>query len=125
METNVFGEPLTKCGTDPVTGFTRNGCCDSSEHDPGLHILCAVMTDEFLDFSYLRGNDLKTPYPDGGFPGLKAGDRWCLCAARWLEALEAGVAPPVVLEGTNEKMLEFISLEELVLYAFKEYGLNS
>ncbi len=122
METNVFGEPLIKCSTEPVTGFERKGCCESSEYDPGLHIICAAMTEEFLNFSYLRGNDLKTPYPDGGFPGLKPGDKWCLCAARWLEAYDAGVAPPVVLEATNEKMLEFISLEELVIYAKMDFN---
>ncbi len=122
METNVFGEPLIECGTDPLTGFERTGCCGSSEYDPGLHIICAVMTEEFLSFSSIHGNDLVTPYPDGGFPGLKPGDKWCLCAARWLEAYDAGVAPPVVLEATNEKMLEFISLEELVIYAKMDFN---
>ncbi len=122
METNVFGEPLRPCGSEPLTGFERSGCCNSSEHDPGLHIVCAVMTSEFLNFTDLRGNDLKTPMPEFGFPGLKAGDKWCLCAARWLEAYEAGVAPPVVLEATNEKILEYIPLEELVQFAHLEYG---
>lgn len=117
METNVFGEPLKECSNDPLTGFNRDGCCGSSEYDPGLHIICAVMTEEFLSFSDIRGNDLRTPYPEGGFDGLKPGDKWCLCAARWLEAYDAGVAPPVDLEATNEKMLDYISLEELVLYA--------
>jgi hypothetical protein len=121
MDTNVFGEPLEVCGSDPVTGYARTGCCESGDYDPGLHIICAVMTDEFLDFSYAHGNDLKTPHPEWNFPGLNAGDRWCLCAARWLEAHQAGVAPPVVLESTNEKMLDYISLEELVVYAYINY----
>lgn len=121
IETNVFGEPLIECGTDPVTGFIRDGCCGSSEFDPGLHIICAVMTDDFLDFSEIRGNDLKTPVPEYGFPGLKAGDKWCLCAARWLEAYDAGIAPPVVLEATNERMLEYISLEEIVACAYVNF----
>ena len=125
METNVFGEPLRTCGDDPVTGFKRTGCCESSEYDPGIHIVCAVMTDEFLNFSSLRGNDLKTPIPEAEFPGLKAGDRWCICASRWLEACDAGVAPSVVLEATNEKFLEFISLEELVLFAYIDYGFET
>lgn len=124
MDTNVFGEPLRTCGDDPLTGFTRTGCCDSSEFDPGLHFVCAVMTEEFLNFSYFHGNDLKTPQPESGFSGLKPGDRWCLCAARWMQAYEAGAAPPVVLEATNEKMLEYISLEELVLFAYMDYGLG-
>ena len=122
MQTNVFGEPLKTCGEEPLTGFNRSGCCDSSEYDPGLHIVCAVMTNEFLNFTNLRGNDLMTPNPETGFPGLKAGDRWCLCASRWLEAYEAGVAPPVVLESTNEIILEFLPLDELVLFAHLEYG---
>ena len=93
---NVLGGELAPCSMDPLTGFYRNGCCETGPHDLGLHTVCAVMTDDFLAFSKARGNDLSTPRPDLAFPGLKAGDRWCLCASRWAEALEAGAAPPVV-----------------------------
>jgi uncharacterized protein len=114
---NVLGEPLTTCCTDPMTGFYRNGRCDTGPGDDGLHTVCAKMTKEFLTFSKSRGNDLSTPIPEFGFPGLKPGDRWCLCAARWKEALEAGMAPPVRLAGTHISTLEFVSLEELTEYA--------
>ena len=114
---NVLGTPLVACGTDPVTGFYRNGCCDTGPDDAGLHLVCAIMTAEFLEFSQARGNDLSTPNPLFRFSGLKPGDRWCLCATRWREAFEAGVAPQVVLEATHISMLEFASLEELKAHA--------
>jgi uncharacterized protein (DUF2237 family) len=110
---NVLGEPLKTCGTDPMTGFYRNGCCDTGPQDGGLHLVCAVMTDEFLQYSKAAGNDLSTPNPMYRFAGLKAGDRWCLCASRWREAYDAGKAPKVVLEATHMLALEFASLEEL------------
>lgn len=120
MEKNVFGEDIITCSTSPMTGFYRDGCCSTGEEDLGIHTVCAVMTDEFLDFSKKAGNDLSTPAPHFMFPGLKAGDRWCLCAARWVEAFKAGKAPLVVLEATHEKTLELVPLEELVKFAFKE-----
>jgi uncharacterized protein (DUF2237 family) len=107
---NVMGGDLVSCSLDPVTGFYRNGCCETGPHDLGLHTVCAVMTDEFLAFSRSVGNDLSTPRPDFAFPGLKAGDRWCLCAGRWKEALDAGMAPQVVLEATHEEMLAVVTL---------------
>lgn len=110
---NVLGQPLEPCSLDPMTGFYRNGCCDTGADDLGLHLVCAVMTDEFLAFSKSRGNDLSTPNPLYRFPGLRAGDRWCLCAARWREAYDAGMAPQVVLPSTHISTLEFASLEEL------------
>jgi len=120
MEKNVFGENIITCSTSPMTGFYRDGCCSTGEEDLGIHTVCAVMTDEFLEFSKLAGNDLSTPAPHFMFPGLKAGDRWCLCAARWVEAHKAGKAPKVVLEATHEKTLELVSLDELVKFAYKE-----
>ncbi len=114
---NVLGEPLQTCCTSPMTGFYRTGRCDSGPGDFGIHVVCAQMTREFLEFTRRRGNDLSTPVPDWGFPGLKPGDRWCLCAERWKEALEAGVAPPVVLAATHISALEFVSLEELTEHA--------
>lgn len=114
---NVFGEPISTCSHNPVTGFYRNGCCDSGKEDRGKHMVCAVMTDEFLLFSKARGNDLSTPLPHYNFPGLRAGDRWCLCALRWKEAFDAGVAPPVCLEATNEDVLEYIPMNALLEYA--------
>jgi uncharacterized protein (DUF2237 family) len=110
---NVLNGPLMTCGTDPMTGFYRTGCCDTGAGDVGIHVVCAEMTAEFLAFSVERGNDLVTPAPHFGFPGLRPGDRWCLCAERWKEAYEAGVAPPVVLEATHISTLEFVSLDEL------------
>jgi len=101
-----------------VTGFFRNGCCDTSAEDVGSHTVCAVMTDAFLQFSKAQGNDLSTPLPDFGFPGLKAGDRWCLCAPRWQEAFEAGHAPRVVLRATHQGALEYCALEDLKRHAF-------
>jgi uncharacterized protein (DUF2237 family) len=117
VQRNVLGGPLGVCSDRPVTGFFRDGCCNTSDEDIGMHTVCVVMTDEFLAFSQMRGNDLSTPHPEFGFPGLKAGDRWCLCAARWREALEAGAAPRVVLNATNETTLEIVSLEMLKRYA--------
>lgn len=114
---NVLGKPLETCSTSPMTGFYRNGCCDTGPGDMGVHVVCAQMTDKFLEFTQKQGNDLSTPIPEFGFPGLVAGDRWCLCAARWKEAMEAGVAPPVVLEATHMSALEFVSLEELQEHA--------
>ena len=114
---NVLGEPLQSCSTKPMTGFFRNGCCDTSAQDIGSHTVCVVVTDAFLEFSRSRGNDLSTPLPDFGFPGLKAGDRWCLCAPRWKEALDAKQAPRVVLRATQEGALEYCALAELKSHA--------
>jgi uncharacterized protein (DUF2237 family) len=107
---NVLGEELIPCSLDPVTGFFRNGCCETGPHDVGMHTVCAVMTAEFLDYSKSVGNDLSTPRPDLGFDGLNPGDRWCLCAPRWKEALDAGAAPQVVLESTHEETLAIVPL---------------
>jgi len=114
---NVFGDTLATCCTSPMTGFYRDGCCNTGPGDMGLHVVCAQLTREFLEYSRDRGNDLMTPVPAFGFPGLKPGDRWCLCAARWKEALDAGVAPPVVLTATHEAALEVLSLAELKAHA--------
>ena len=114
---NVLGETLESCSLSPMTGFFRNGCCDTSREDVGSHTVCAVMTQEFLAFSKDAGNDLSTPMPDYGFPGLKPGDRWCLCAPRWQEALEAGSPPRVVLRATHEGALQYCELEDLKKYA--------
>lgn len=116
---NVLGEVLEPCSHDPVTGFFRNGCCDTNEMDAGSHTVCAVMTDEFLAFSRSRGNDLSTPRPEFGFQGLKDGDQWCLCAARFLEAHEAGVAPRVKLSATHRRALEIVPLEVLRRHALE------
>ena len=107
---NVLGGELLSCSLDPVTGFYRNGCCETGPEDMGLHTVCAVMTDDFLAFSRSMGNDLSTPRPEYGFSGLKAGDRWCLCAPRWKEALDAGMAPKLVLEATHEETLAIVPL---------------
>lgn len=120
---NVLGTELQTCSTTPMTGFYRNGCCHTGAEDQGLHIVCAEMTAEFLAFSASRGNDLITPHPAFGFPGLKPGDRWCLCALRWKEAFAAGVAPPVCLEATHISTLEFLDLEQLQSHAI-ERGLE-
>jgi uncharacterized protein (DUF2237 family) len=114
---NVLGQELVPCSMDPVTGFFRNGCCETGPHDVGMHTVCAVMTAEFLAFSKSMGNDLSTPRPDFGFDGLKPGDRWCLCAPRWKEALDAGAAPQVVLESTHEETLAIVPLGVLKDYA--------
>jgi uncharacterized protein (DUF2237 family) len=113
QEKNVLGTALQVCSLDPLTGFTRNGCCETGMHDRGSHTVCAQVTEEFLAFSISRGNDLSTPRPEFDFAGLQAGDRWCLCASRWLEASEAGFAPPVILESCHEKCLEIVSLADL------------
>lgn len=114
---NVLNEPLQTCGTDPMTGFFRSGCCDTGGEDVGLHLVCAEMTAEFLAFSAARGNDLTTRFPQFGFPGLRPGDRWCLCVERWKEALAEGVAPPVILDATHISTLEFVTLDELQTHA--------
>lgn len=114
---NVLGTELQTCSLDPKTGFYRDGCCNTGAGDAGVHTLCAVMTEEFLAFSKARGNDLTTPNPMFDFPGLKAGDRWCLCAPRWQEAFEAGMAPQVVLEATHMFTLEFANLADLKAHA--------
>ncbi|MFC4873394.1 DUF2237 family protein [Negadavirga shengliensis] len=119
MKTNVFGEPLQPCSMAPKTGFYRDGCCNTAEEDTGVHTVCAIMTEEFLSFSKEMGNDLSTPRPQWGFPGLNSGDRWCICLSRWLEAYHAGKAPKVVLEATHEKSLSEIPLEELIKFAEK------
>jgi len=117
MKTNVLGTPLECCCTDPLTGFYRDGYCRTGPGDHGLHTVCAVMTDAFLEFSRERGNDLTTPMPEYDFPGLKAGDKWCLCVQRWTEALEAGVAPQVVLEATHSSAIEFADLADFEAHA--------
>lgn len=114
---NVLGGPLELCCGDPLTGFYRTGRCQSGPDDVGIHAICAQMTEEFLAFSLATGNDLSTPNPAWGFPGLAAGDRWCLCAARWREAHVAGVAPPVVLAATHERALEVVSYLDLLEHA--------
>lgn len=115
---NVLGEPLQSCSFDPLTGFFRDGCCNTDDHDHGTHVVCARMTAEFLSFSAKRGNDLITPRPQWRFPGLKPGDRWCLCATRWKEALDAGLAPPVILAATHSKVLEYVTLEDLKAHEY-------
>ena len=116
-QTNIYGEQLTTCCTSPMTGFFRTGCCETSGDDTGVHTVCAVMTDDFLAFSKAAGNDLSTPMPQYGFPGLKAGDHWCLCAMRWQEALDAGKAPKVNLHATHIRSLEFVDLIDLEAHA--------
>lgn len=113
---NIYGEPLASCCTDPMTGFYRNGYCQTGKDDYGTHIACAVVTDKFLAYSKTQGNDLITPNPDFHFPGLKAGDKWCLCITRWLEAVKEGVAPPLDLSATHQNALQYCSLELLELY---------
>jgi hypothetical protein len=114
---NVLGEPLTSCSERPLTGFFRDGCCNTAPEDVGLHAVCTRVTAEFLEFSKARGNDLSTPLPEFGFPGLRPGDQWCLCAARWREALEAGAAPQVVLQATHAAALRVVKLADLKAYA--------
>jgi hypothetical protein len=114
---NVLGSELIPCSHDPLTGYFRDGCCNTDASDRGSHVVCAVVTDEFLEYSKSRGNDLSTPRPEYRFPGLKDGDRWCLCAMRWREALSEGIAPDVVLECTHEKALDFVSLDHLLAHA--------
>ena len=110
---NVLGTSLVPCSYDPLTGYFRDGCCNTDEQDKGSHVICAKVTQAFLDFSYQRGNDLVTPRPEYRFAGLKAGDRWCLCALRWKQAYEAGAAPTVVLESTHIRALDYVTLEQL------------
>jgi uncharacterized protein (DUF2237 family) len=117
MQRNVLGGPLATCSERPVTGFFRDGCCNTSDEDIGRHTVCIVATAEFLAFSRARGNDLSTPVPEFEFPGVQPGQRWCLCAARWREALQAGAAPRVVLAATNEATLELVALDDLKRYA--------
>jgi len=117
MARNILGGELQPCSMDPVTGYFRDGCCNTGSGDVGVHTVCVVVTEAFLAFSKDRGNDLSTPQPQFGFPGLKPGDRWCLCAARWQEALESGNAPDVVLEATNIASLEWVSLDDLCAHA--------
>ena len=114
---NIHGRPLELCSQDPLTGFFRNGCCDTDNHDRGLHTVCVILTDEFLKFSLEVGNDLSTPRPEFDFPGLKPGQKWCLCANRWLEAYESGVAPPIITESTNINTLDIIDFETIALYS--------
>lgn len=116
---NVLGTALVPCSYDPLTGYYRDGCCNTDMHDHSSHVICARVTQEFLVFSLQRGNDLMTPRPEYRFAGLKAGDRWCLCATRWKEALEAGLAPPVILESTHEKALEYVTLEQLKAHQYQ------
>lgn len=118
-EKNILGGILKPCCLKPLTGFYRDGACRTGPDDHGTHIVCAKVTAEFLEFSKSRGNDLITPSPENRFPGLKPGDKWCLCAGRWKEALDFGLAPPIILESTHEKALEFVPLEIL-----KEYGVD-
>jgi uncharacterized protein len=120
MSKNVFGEKLILCSTKPMTGFYREGFCDTGSDDHGVHTVCAIMTADFLEFSKAAGNDLSTPRTEFQFPGLQPGDHWCLCAARWVEAWRAGKAPLVCLEATHEKTLEYIDLHELVKFAWKK-----
>lgn len=115
---NVLGTELEPCSLDPLTGFFRDGCCNTDDQDRGLHVVCTRLTTEFLEFSRSRGNDLVTPRPEFNFPGLKPGDQWCLCALRWKEAFEAGVAPPVVLQSTHERALDVVTLQQLRLRAY-------
>ncbi|UUZ73888.1 DUF2237 domain-containing protein [Polaromonas sp. P1(28)-8] len=116
---NVLGGELVPCSYDPLTGYFRDGCCNSDASDLGSHLVCVRVTPEFLAFSSARGNDLVTPRPQYCFAGLKPGDRWCLCAQRWREALEAGMAPPVILEATHTNVLEFVTLAQLEKHRFQ------
>ena len=117
MPLNVLGDDLEVCSLDPLTGWFRDGCCNTDGNDDGVHTVCAILTDEFLEFSASVGNDLATSRPEFGFVGLKAGDRWCLCAPRWVEAMEAGVAPRVVLAATHARTLDWCELGDLKRYA--------
>ena len=114
---NIFGEPIATCASAPLTGFKRDGCCSADPYDTGNHAVCAVLTEAFLGYTAEQGNDLSTPRPEYGFPGLKPGDRWCLCAGRWLEAARAGAAPPVLARATSAMALEEIPRDYLLQYA--------
>ncbi len=116
---NVLGTPLVPCSYDPLTGYYRDGCCTTDAQDSGSHVICARVTQAFLDFSVARGNDLVTPRPEYRFRGLQPGDRWCLCALRWKEAFDAGVAPAVVLESTHARALDYVSIEQLRAHAYQ------
>ncbi|MGQ0598331.1 DUF2237 family protein [Aquabacterium sp.] len=122
---NVLGGPLRACSFAPLTGFFRDGCCRTRGEDEGLHVICARVTQEFLSYALSQGNDLVTPRPEWRFPGLKPGDRWCVCATRWLQAWKAGVAPPVVLDCTHEKALEVVPLEVLQACAYQPVRPNN
>ena len=122
MAFNVLGTALVPCSYDPLTGYFRDGCCNTAQDDAGSHVVCVKMTAEFLAFSARRGNDLSTPRPEYRFRGLREGDRWCLCALRWKEAFEANAAPPVVLECTHERALEFVALPALQAHALHPVG---
>jgi uncharacterized protein (DUF2237 family) len=119
MAQNVLGGELVDCSHDPITGFYRDGCCNTGPEDVGVHTVCVEATETFLAFSFGAGNDLSTPHPEYGFPGLLPGDRWCVCAARWQEAFEAGVAPPVILESTHVRTLEWVKLSDLQSYSLQ------
>ncbi len=122
MPRNVIGTELVPCSYDPLTGYFRDGCCNTRDDDVGTHVICCKVTADFLAFSMMRGNDLSTPRPEFRFAGLHPGDRWCLCVQRWMEALEAGVAPPVVLAGTHMGALDFVPLEVLQSHALQRVG---
>ena len=119
MNKNIFGEPLISCSKSPLTGYFRNGCCDTDNTDAGMHTVCVVVDRDFLLFSKEVGNDLSTPIPEYGFNGLKVGDKWCLCALRWKEALINNVAPKVILEATNEETLKVVNIEDLIMFSYK------
>lgn len=120
MNKNIFGEKLITCSESPLTGFFRNGCCDTDNSDLGMHTVCVIVSEEFLLFSKSKGNDLSTSVPEFGFTGLKAGDKWCLCALRWKEAFLNNLAPKVILEATNEKTLDVIKIEDLIKHSYKK-----
>ena len=120
MDINVLGTPLEVCSIDPLTGYTRNGSCHTGPDDPGRHVICTRVTEEFLQFSVEHGNDLVTPQPLAEFPGLQPGDRWCVCASRWQEALDHGVAPPVILMATNMASLAVVRFEDLLAHSYHE-----
>lgn len=120
MQRNVLGDELVPCSFDPLTGFYRTGCCENHGDDPGMHVVCCRVTEEFLHFEAEHGNDLSTPAEQFGFPGLQPGDQWCVCVARWAEALAEGMACPVVLESTHISALEFVSLDDLRAHAVRE-----
>jgi len=116
---NVIGGSLLECSAEPLTGFFRDGCCATGPEDVGSHTVCTIVTEQFLSFSRRTGNDLSTPQPQFGFPGLRPGDRWCVCAARWLEAHDSGCAPPVLLAATHERALDLIEIDTLLAYAIE------
>jgi uncharacterized protein (DUF2237 family) len=120
MNKNIFGEPLISCSANPLTGYFRNGFCDTDNTDIGIHTVCIIANKDFLLFSKANGNDLTTPMPQHAFDGLKDGDKWCLCALRWKEALINNIAPKVVLEATNEKTLNVINIEDLIMHSHKQ-----